>query len=452
MARKMARNKVLVKNLTTLETLSCVNVIASDKTGTLTQNKMFVTSVLSGNKELDLLSEYDTHSESFNQFISILCLCNDAKFTEKERPINIPLCQRKAEGDATDIALLKFADKHVENVEVVRDGYISIIDIPFNSRNKWMMKMVQKKDTEINIMMLKGAPDKLLAKCNKILQMDGNELELDRVMKLNIIKIQNDWCMIGQRVLLLCQKKISHLEAKILNSSNVEKYVTDSNDFCLIGMVGLIDPPREGISDVIKTCRGAGIRVLMVTGDYLLTAAAIAKQIGIFSNLDIVDTLDCMREKNKLINLSIKPKKNIQNYSLLLNGSDIDSLTDTDWRSITKYKEIVFARTTPEQKLKIVNEFQHDGFIVAVTGDGVNDAPALKKADIGIAMGSGSEVAMEASQMVLLDNSFGAILTAIENGRLVFDNLRKVILYLLTAGCMGEVTLFIFVYLSNPIL
>jgi sodium/potassium-transporting ATPase subunit alpha len=178
----------------------------------------------------------------------------------------------------------------------------------------------------------------------------------------------------------------------------------------------------------------------MVTGDYLLTAAAIAKEIGIFSNLDIVDTLDCMRDKNKLINLNMKPnKKKMQNFSLLLNGSDVDFLTDSDWRCITKYKEIVFARTTPEQKLLIVKEFQKDDYIVGVTGDGVNDAPALKKADIGIAMGSGSEVAMEASQMVLLDNSFGSILTAIENGRLVFYNLRKVILYLLTAGCMGEV-------------
>ena len=291
-------------------------------------------------------------------------------------------------------------------------------------------------------MLLKGAPDKLLVKCNSVMQEDGSQQELNDIMKMSIIKVQNDWCMLGQRVLLLCQKKMSSNETvklALMTTSDVEKYVNGKEDFCLVGIVGIIDPPREGIADVIRTCKRAGIRVLMVTGDYLLTAAAIAKEIGIFTDLDIVDTLDCMREKNKLIDLAIKPKKSMQNYSLLLNGSDIDFLTDKDWRSITKYKEIVFARTTPEQKLLIVKEFQHDGFIVGVTGDGVNDAPALKKADIGIAMGSGSEVAMEASQMVLLDNSFSSILFAIQNGRLVFDNLRKVILYLLCAGSMGEV-------------
>ena len=444
MAKKMSRNRVLVKNLTTLETLSCVNVIASDKTGTLTQNKMFVSKAVSGSKELDLTTNYETKAESFKTFVSVCCLCNEAKFLDDENreKENISVCQRKAKGDATDIAILRFAAKHVENVETLRDYYTCLLDIPFNSRNKWMMKVVKFIETDIDSMVLKGAPDKLLIKCSRIINEDGTDTELTQLMKLNLIKTQNDWCMLGQRVLLICIKNLTHIETdnlKGMSSTSLENYVNDSDDFCLLGMVGIIDPPREGIYDVIKTCRGAGIRVLMVTGDYLLTAAAIAKKIGIFSNLEMVDTLDCMREKNKLINLSLKTEKNIQNYSLLLNGSDVDFLMDNDWRSITKYKEIVFARTTPEQKLLIVNEFQKDGYIVGVTGDGVNDAPALKKADIGIAMGSGSEVAMEASQMILLDNSFGAILTAIENGRLVFYNLRKVILYLLCAGSMGEV-------------
>ena len=179
----------------------------------------------------------------------------------------------------------------------------------------------------------------------------------------------------------------------------------------------------------------------MFTGDYALTAAAIAKDIGIFSEFTF-DTVDAMREKNKKISLypyDFEKRSGPSFNSLLLNGTEIDILNDSDWRAITKYQEIVFARTTPEQKLLIVKEFQKDGYIVAVTGDGVNDAPALKSADIGIAMGSGSEVAMEASQMVLLDNSFTSILVAIENGRLVFDNLRKVILYLLPAGSVAEI-------------
>ena len=452
-AKKMAKNRILVKNLTTIETLSCVNVIASDKTGTLTQNKMFVSSVLTGKLEILLNTNYERETPAFKKYVLFTALCNDASFIDEEcetPTAKAPICQRKAKGDATDIALLKFAAEHTESVDKLRSSYTVLLDIPFNSRNKWMMKSVQLKepteDADLSsIALLKGAPEKLLMKCSNILQTDGTETQLDDLMKSSIIKVQNDWCMLGQRVLLLCQKKLSQSETTQLcqeSTPNVEKYINESTDFCLVGMVGIIDPPREGISDVVRTCKKAGIRVLMVTGDYMLTAAAIAKEIGIFSNLDIVDTLDCMREKNKLIDLAIKPKKNMQNYSLLLNGSDIDFLTDKDWRSITKYKEIVFARTTPEQKLLIVKEFQRDGFIVSVTGDGVNDAPALKKADIGIAMGGGSEVAMEASKMVLLDNSFSSILVAIENGRLVFDNLRKVILYLLTAGCMGEVIRF----------
>jgi sodium/potassium-transporting ATPase subunit alpha len=172
-----------------------------------------------------------------------------------------------------------------------------------------------------------------------------------------------------------------------------------------------------------------------------LTAAAIATDIGIFTNKE-VDTLEKVQIKVKLeeapTNTTTPGEKKCS--SLLLNGSDLNKITFEEWRLITKYDEVVFARISPEQKLLIVNEFQHDGHVVGVTGDGVNDAPALKTADIGIAMGSGSEVAMEASQLVLLDNNFSSMLIAIENGRLVFENLRKVILYLLPAGSIGNYT------------
>jgi sodium/potassium-transporting ATPase subunit alpha len=182
-----------------------------------------------------------------------------------------------------------------------------------------------------------------------------------------------------------------------------------------------------------------------------LTAAAIANDIGIFSNHKF-DTIEKIHEKFKLGNseVDIKAIAN-QNTSLLLNGSDLCYLNDAEWRIITKYDEVVFARTTPEQKLLIVKKFQRDGYVVGVTGDGVNDAPALKNADIGIAMGSGSEVAMEASQLVLLDNNFSSILIAIRNGRLVFGNLRKVILYLLPGGCVAElVPVLLSIFLGVP--
>ena len=502
MARKMAKLRVLVKNLTTIETLSCVNVIASDKTGTLTQNKMFVSNSVAGlenfnqfivqlndnssssstnnQKSTTKLNKEDNKKDTpaFKQLVALASLCNDATFAEDDENGNkiinknkIPICQRPANGDATDISLLKFSTEHLNGDEnSIRDNFNVLFDIPFNSKNKWMMKVVMMKNLEkyneqfssnetqqCSLMLLKGAPDRLLKKCTHILQQDGVEQPLNDLIKLNIIKMQNEWCMLGQRVLLLCKKKLKQDETNELclkGPSDIEKYVQESEDFCLVGMVGIIDPPREGISDVISKCRKAGIRVFMVTGDYALTAAAIAKDIGIFSNFNF-DTADNMREKFKSMNLftnqndhnhnhsndNIKNNNNTKSNSptsLLLNGTDIENLTLDDWRIVTKYDEIVFARTTPEQKLLIVKEFQRDSYTVGVTGDGVNDAPALKSANIGIAMGGGSEVAMEASQIVLLDNSFTSILVAIENGRLVFDNLRKVILYLIPTGSYSE--------------
>ncbi len=289
----------------------------------------------------------------------------------------------------------------------------------------------------------------MLAKCNTILNESGEERPLDNATSLGIIRMQNNWCIMGQRVILLCRKKLdAQQSAKLLLRSQleIESYVNECDDFCFLGMIGIIDPPREGISSVILKCREAGIRVLMVTGDYALTAAAIATEIGIFTNSHF-ETMENVREKLKVQNMAASDgglkqadfqATKLKCSSLLLTGSDLTLVSEAEWRLITKYDEIVFARTTPEQKLMIVKEFQRDEYVVGVTGDGVNDAPALKSADIGIAMGSGSEVAMEASQLVLLDNNFSSMLIAIENGRLVFDNLRKVILYLLPAGSIGK--------------
>jgi sodium/potassium-transporting ATPase subunit alpha len=498
----MAKSRVLVKNLSTIETLSCVNVIASDKTGTLTQNKMFVASAVAGLDTIDLINDAaqtdKEQSLAFQQLVCIAGLCNNAHFDDEKEAAKpaaqqltngqvgvvvktttakshhhkhrwlprlhrkhkaskkelfeslLETNQRPASGDATDIALLKFAAEYSRVPGNINEKYNVLADIPFNSRNKWMMKLVRSVggdsmhsrvfgvdtayDVDSDVVLLKGAPDYLLKKSTHIARADGSATPLTPESINELIRLQNEMCINGQRVLLLCKRACNYdkiVASMTADGISLDEFVNRTNDFCVVGLVGIIDPPREGIRDVIATCREAGIRVFMVTGDYALTAAAIAVQIGIFTAVQY-DTAETMRFKHK---------QNHESYdrsSLLLTGADLENLSSEDWRLVTPYKEIVFARTTPEQKLRTVKEFQRDQFVVGVTGDGVNDAPALKSADIGIAMGSGSEVAMEASELVLLDNNFASILIAIRNGRLVFDNLRKVILYLLPGGCFAE--------------
>ncbi|KAJ2907467.1 hypothetical protein GGI21_003859 [Coemansia aciculifera] len=235
------------------------------------------------------------------------------------------------------------------------------------------------------------------------------------------------------------------------DQAELESLVAAQNaDLCIVGLVGIVDPPRKEIPSVVDTCRRAGIRVFMVTGDFALTAAAIARQCHIVTN-DHVDSIEDIRAKalahapgaiadahHEKPQLSELSSDNQGIVSLVLSGSDLAGLQAEHWDIICAYNEIVFARTTPEQKLQIVQELRARENYVAVTGDGVNDSPALKAAHIGVAMGGGSEVAKEAADMVLLDNNFASIVVAIENGRLVFENLRKSILYLLPAGSFAE--------------
>ena len=434
-AKRMAKSRVLVKNLNTIETLACVNVIASDKTGTLTQNKMFVSNASVGLELINLSKIINTDKEysGFTQLVACSALCNNATFVDDEDQ-NTPINNRKTNGDATDVALLKFSTAY-EKFSNLAKKYEVLSEIPFNSRNKWMMKIVRPNDPcvhksifgndvdpEDDVIMIKGAPDYLLKKCTTILDSSGIESSLTNQHILDIVTLQNSFCIMGQRVLILCRRYFKFDDLNSLFTKNdLESFVQKTNDFCMVGLVGIIDPPREGIVDVVETCRKAGIRVLMVTGDYALTAAAIATNIGIFTGSGF-DTAEQMKTKHKINHESY------ERSSLLLTGADLEQFTNDEWRLVTPYEQIVFARTSPEQKLRIVQELQHDGYVVGVTGDGVNDAPALKSADIGIAMGGGSEVAMEAAQLVLLDNNFSSILIAIENGRLVFANLRKVFL------------------------
>ncbi|KAK9720816.1 hypothetical protein K7432_003880 [Basidiobolus ranarum] len=439
-ARRMQQQKVLVKNLTTVETLGSVNVIASDKTGTLTQNRMFVNNAFVGQPFdiHDCKTYFSMKAPGVTELLAVSGLCNSASFDVDT--LDYPVSERKTIGDATDSALLRFSEEF-RMVSEHNKGFSKLHEIPFNSKNKWMLTIAQGQDEDNcfksikPILMLKGAPDFILDRCTHIMNMDGTESEFDQAAKDRLLRQQEDWSSEGQRVLLITRRflEVGELHANM-----------DSDDtallaqrMCIVGLVGIIDPPRPEIYDVVKTCREAGIRLFMVTGDYSLTAAAIARKVGIITAECVDKADDLVPAKSEVALVTHDGAKSVKK-ALLLSGSDLPTLNEKQWEMITYYDEIVFARTTPEQKLRIVQEFQKRGNIVGVTGDGVNDAPALKAANIGIAMGSGSEVAMEAAHMVLLDNNFSSIVVAIESGRLVYDNLKKVILYLLPAGSWSE--------------
>ncbi|KAJ3181675.1 hypothetical protein HDU87_000693 [Geranomyces variabilis] len=263
-------------------------------------------------------------------------------------------------------------------------------------------------------MITKGAPDIVLPLCTSYLDAHGRQVTLTEDAIADICKLQERRSNEGQRVLIL-----------------TERVLAANNGLSVIGLLGIVDPSRVEIPDVMARCKKARIRVFMVTGDFRLRAAAIARQVGVFS-----------RPSWTLAKLlrggwtGIPPRFTT---SLILGGSDLVSgLTEAQWDKIAAYSEVVCARTTPEQKLRIVTGFRERDNVVSVTGDGVNDAPALKASHIGVAMGAGAEVAMAAGDMILLDSNFSSMLIAVNYGRLVFENLKKVIIYLLPAGSWSE--------------
>jgi sodium/potassium-transporting ATPase subunit alpha len=295
------------------------------------------------------------------------------------------------------------------------------------------------------LLFIKGAPDILLKRCNSILLPSGQVTPLTEELTDQLATLQGTWSSQGQRVLLLARRMISTSEIlpKDWTSEDATRTVLRdfTDDLTVVGMIGIVDPLRKDIPEVVRICRGGGIRFFMVTGDFARTAEAIARQCGIITmaHVDSVDNLDRNAppvEHEKLERRDLNPD-NPNLKAIVISGDELITLNPAQWDQLCQYDEIVFARTTPEQKLRIVREFQGRGNCVGMTGDGVNDAPSLKAADIGIAMGSGSDVAIEAADMVLLE-SFSAIVVAIEYGRLVFDNLKKTIIYLLPAGSWSE--------------
>lgn len=303
----------------------------------------------------------------------------------------------------------------------------------------------------LSLLTIKGAPDRLLDRCNHYIGRSGASHALSDTTRAQIQNIQEKYAAQGRRVLLLAHKAISRSALKASpNSSSFDGMMNEQakSGLTLVGLVALVDPPRPEIPEVVSTLRGAGIRIFMVTGDFALTAQAIASECGIITNPASAVHDASALSRNPLAHpseLNNKATSKIVRFtdpaapvSIVVTGSDLMALNETQWdQLINDYNEVVFARTTPEQKLRIVRELQSRGQVVGMTGDGVNDAPALRAADVGIAVGSGSDIAVEAADMVLLD-SFSSVVEAVRAGRMMFDNLKKTIAYLLPAGSFSE--------------
>ncbi|KAI5362254.1 Putative P-type ATPase, HAD superfamily, P-type ATPase, transmembrane domain superfamily [Septoria linicola] len=447
-ANIMRQNKILCKSLKTVETLGAVNVICSDKTGTLTRNLMDVRVFLVGKVAMtatDAPARYKT-CEGLRQLANACAVCNDAEFVAST--MDLPIADRKINGDATDSAVLRFAEG-MNLVSELRDSWRSIFKVAFNSKNKFAITVAKGETSEDPLLIIKGAPDILLPRCTSYIDVDGSIKSMTEEDKKSLERMKNHWSSQGKRVILLAEKPLKDLLFDPVEQPR--EYERDilgraGNDLILSGLVGIVDPPRPEIPEVVSTLRGAGIRVFMVTGDFKLTAQAIAAECGIITSVpkDIDDVTHLAFDQAYLDSAGIveeMSEKSSQDFkktkSIVLSGSDIETLDDSMWDKLATYDEIVFARTTPEHKLKIVRELQHRELTVGMTGDGVNDAPSLKEADVGIAMGSGSDIAIEAADMVLLD-SFAAIIEAVKYGRVVYDNLKKTICYLLPAGSFSE--------------
>eukprot|EP01114_Cavostelium_apophysatum_P003849 TRINITY_DN1398_c0_g1_i3.p1 TRINITY_DN1398_c0_g1~~TRINITY_DN1398_c0_g1_i3.p1 ORF type:complete len:1025 (-),score=278.85 TRINITY_DN1398_c0_g1_i3:41-3115(-) len=443
-ASRMAKQNVLVKKLSIVETLGCTSVICSDKTGTLTQNKMSVSYVVFNriihtfNNLAHSAERFNDDDVNFRSLIKTATLCNRATFDSSD-PTGKSII-----GDASETALLKFVSQ-VWNAAEMQTDSPKVVEIPFNSLNKWQLSIHRSLRSSGNFTLyMKGAPERILANCTSIYD-NGEVKPLDLEMRKELESILAELGGHGQRVMgfsyLPLDPTVYHNEYAF----NTADHNFPTNGLIFQGFIAMYDPPREGVADAIRICQGAGIRVVMVTGDHPYTAKAIAKEIGIITG----KTPEELIAANPGTFME-DARRNAE--AVVIAGTDIPLLSQVDWDVITSKSQIVFARTSPEQKLQIVEQFQKKGEVVAVTGDGVNDSPALKQAEVGVAMGiTGSDVAKEAADIILMDDNFVTIVKAVEEGRLIFDNLKKCIAYGLSAKIPEVLPFLSFIILGLPL-
>ncbi|GAA0085576.1 calcium-translocating P-type ATPase, SERCA-type [Clostridium sp. MB05] len=399
---RMLKKNALVRKLPAVETLGCTSVICSDKTGTLTQNKMTVKEIYMNGKIYDVdKEELSNHSN----IMKALVYCNDCNYD-----FNIKNIEKALYGDPTETALIKAFFKDTNLLKAFVSNAQRVYEIPFDSSRKMMSVIVREGTKEVCYM--KGAPERVIERCTHILE-NGTIKPLTAQKKRQVASYIESMSNRALRCIAAAYK-----ENNLVKSEGLEK------DLIFLGVAGSIDPPRVEVRDAVLKCKLAGIQPVMITGDHKNTALAIAKSINICNTDDQAMT-----------------------------GEEIEKTSDEDL--MKKVKNVrVFARVSPHHKLRIVKAFKKQNNIVAMTGDGVNDAPAIKEADIGIAMGiSGTDVTKEAASMVLMDDNFATIVSAVEEGRVIYDNIRKFIRYLLSCN-LGEVlTMFLasLFYLPNPL-
>ncbi len=397
--QKMVKKNAIVKKLPAVETLGSSTVICSDKTGTLTQNKMTVEKVFCNDVTVDV-NKVET-TEDFNKLVYNCMLCNDSRMLETG----------ELAGDPTETALIDMAFNLEYQEAIVREN-LRVEEVPFDSERK-LMTTVNENNGRYRVY-TKGGVDELLARCNSYLfkgEIRTNLEDYSRWIRENNENMAKD----ALRVLAFAYKDIDHMPSK-------EEMKTIESGLTFIGMVGMIDPPREEAKKAVEKCKHAGIKTVMITGDHKITAVAIAKKLGILENEDEA-----------------------------LTGLELDKISDEELtKNIRKYS--VYARVSPEHKVRIVKAWQANGEIVAMTGDGVNDSPALKTADIGCAMGKvGTEVAKEAADVILTDDNFATIVSAVEEGRRIYDNILKVIQFLISCN-VGEVIVLLLATLFAPLI
>ena len=415
--RRMAKRNALVKKMASVETLGCTTVICTDKTGTLTKGEMTVRQLHFSNLMINVTGVgYDpkgefnsgksvAESRGFSSFMKACALCNDADLIQSEGKWTV-------RGDPTEGAFVVVARKSGIEKSELNERYPRMYELPFSSERK-RMTTVHSAPEQGKLACAKGAPEVIIERCTSFASVAGIE-PLNDQQKKGILEANTQMASNALRVLAVAYKELPGNES--LDDNNLETNLT------FLGLVGMIDPPREEVLDAVEACKKVKIKTVMITGDHKLTAIAVAKEIGIFKEGDIA-----------------------------LIGAELEKMRDEELERIVE-NVTVYARVAPEHKLKIVKAWKAKGHVVAMTGDGVNDAPALRHADIGIAMGiTGTEVSKEAASMVLTDDNFATIVKAVEMGRWIYDNIKKYLTYLLQANLVEIVVLSSIVLIGFPL-